>query len=74
MADFGKLLVVLGAVIAAAGVLLMLAGRANLPLGRLPGDILYRGKHATFYFPLATSILLSVVLSLILYGLSRWKR
>ncbi len=40
----------------------MLLGKTNLPLGRLPGDILYRGKNTTFYFPLATSIVVSVVL------------
>jgi hypothetical protein len=42
----------------------MFVGKTNLPLGRLPGDFLYRGKNTTFYFPLATSLLLSVVLSL----------
>jgi len=73
MADVGKMLVVLGIVIAAAGLLFMLLGRTNLPLGRLPGDILYRGKHTTFYFPLATSIVLSVVLSLVLYLISRFR-
>jgi DUF2905 family protein len=73
MADIGKLLVVLGIVIAASGLVFMLLGRTNLPLGRLPGDILYRGKHTTFYFPLATSILLSVVLSLVLYLISRFR-
>jgi hypothetical protein len=74
MTDFGKLLVILGIVLLAAGLLLLFLGRTNLPLGRLPGDILYRGKRTTFYFPLATSILLSVLLSLILYVISRWKR
>jgi len=70
----GKTLVFIGALIAAAGVVLMLLGRTNLPLGRLPGDILYRGKHTTFYFPLATSIVLSIVLSLALYFLGRIRR
>ena len=74
MTDFGKLLVILGIVLLAAGLLLLFLGRTNLPLGRLPGDILYRGKRTTFYFPLATSILLSVLLSLILYVIGRWKR
>jgi H+/Cl- antiporter ClcA len=74
MADFGKLLVVLGILLVVAGLVLLVLGRTNLPLGRLPGDILYRGKHTTFYFPLATSILLSVLLSLILYVISRWRR
>ncbi len=73
MADIGKVLVVFGLMIAAAGLLFMLLGRTNLPLGRLPGDILYRGKNTTFYFPLATSIVLSVVLSLVLYLISRFR-
>lgn len=74
MSDVGKLLIFLGIVLVVAGVVLTLFGRANIPLGRLPGDIVYRGKHSTFYFPLATSILLSVVLSLLLYVISRWRR
>jgi len=49
----------------------MLLSRTGLPLGRLPGDIVYRGKHTTFYFPLATSILLSVVLTLVLYVIGK---
>ena len=57
----------LGLVIVVIGLVLMLLGRTNLPIGRLPGDILYRGKHTTFYFPLATSIVVSVVLSVVLY-------
>jgi hypothetical protein len=71
--DIGKLLVVVGVVVIAAGLVLMLAGRAHIPLGRLPGDIIYRGKNTTFYFPLATSIVVSVVLSLILYFVGRIK-
>ncbi|HXU16657.1 MAG TPA: DUF2905 domain-containing protein [Terriglobales bacterium] len=73
MTDIGKVLLVLGLVVAAAGLVFMLLGKTNLPLGRLPGDILYRGKHTTFYFPLATSILLSVVLSLVLYLIGRFR-
>jgi hypothetical protein len=74
MAEFGKLLVIFGAVLAAAGIILILLGRAHLPIGRLPGDFLYRGKNTTVYFPLATSLILSVVLSLVLYVLSRFRR
>jgi len=74
MTDLGKLLVVVGIVLVVAGAALMLLGRTNLPLGRLPGDIIYRGKNTTFYFPLATSLLVSVVLSVVLYVLTRWKR
>ena len=74
MTDLGKLLVGLGALVVVAGLVLMLLGKTNLPLGRLPGDILYRGKNTAFYFPLATSILLSVLLSLILYLVGRFRR
>lgn len=74
MADFGKLLIFFGCMLVVVGLVLVLLGRTHLPLGRLPGDITYRGKNTTFYFPLATSIILSVVLSLILYVLSRWRR
>ena len=61
----------LGLVIVGIGLVLMLFGRTNLPIGRLPGDILYRGKHTTFYFPLATSMVVSVLLSLVLYLVGR---
>ncbi len=74
MSDLGKLLMVFGAVLVAAGVLLTFAGRMSLPLGRLPGDLVYRGKNTVFYFPLATSILISVVLSLILYLIGHFRR
>ena len=74
MTDFGKLLIVLGGILLALGVVLVLLGRTNLPIARLPGNILYRGKNTTFYFPLATSIVLSVLLSLILYVIGRWRR
>lgn len=74
MADFGKLLVLLGILLAVAGFVLILLGRTGLPLGRLPGDIFYRGKNTTVYFPLATSLLLSVVISLLLYLISRFRR
>ncbi len=67
------MLFVLGLAVAAAGLVFMLLGRTNLPLGRLPGDILYRGKHTTFYFPLATSIVLSVLLTLVLYIVGRFR-
>jgi hypothetical protein len=71
MADLGKLLILFGAIVLVAGIVLVLLARTSIPLGRLPGDIIYRGKHTTFYFPLATSILLSVVLSVVLYLIGR---
>jgi hypothetical protein len=54
--------------------LVVLVGRTHLPIGHLPGDFLYRGKNSTVYFPLATSLLLSVVLSVVLYLISRFRR
>ena len=74
MTELGKILIVLGMVILGVGVLLILFGRMNLPFGRLPGDIVYRGKHTVFYLPLATSILLSVLLTLVLYVVNHWKK
>jgi hypothetical protein len=74
MTDLGKVLVFIGAILVAGGLIVLLLGRSNFPLGRLPGDIVYRGKNATFYFPLATSILVSVVLSVLLYLISRFRR
>ncbi len=74
MNDLGRLLIGLGIVLLVAGGLLLLLGRTGLPLGKLPGDISYRGKNVSVYFPLGTSILLSVVLSLVFYLLSRFRR
>jgi len=74
MVEMGRLLVGLGIALVVIGGIVMLLGRTGLPLGRLPGDIVYRGKNTTFYFPLATCILLSVVLSLVMYLISRLKR
>jgi hypothetical protein len=74
MAEMGRILVVLGIALVVMGGVVMLLGRAGLPLGRLPGDFLYRGKNTTFYFPLATSILISVVLSLLFFLIGRLKR
>lgn len=74
MSDLGRLLVGLGLLVAAIGAVILLLGKTGLPLGRLPGDFTWRGRHTTVYFPLGTSILLSVVLSLIFYILSRFHR
>jgi hypothetical protein len=63
--DLGRLLIAAGVLLAALGVVLMLAGKVPL-LGRLPGDIVYRKGGTTFYFPVVTCLLLSLVLSLVL--------
>jgi hypothetical protein len=74
MAELGRLLLMLGIALVVIGGIVMLLGRTGLPLGRLPGDFLYRGKNTTFYFPLASSILISIVLSIILFLIERMKR
>ncbi len=66
--QLGKFLVIIGVVLVVAGLLLMAGGRFSfLGLGRLPGDIAYRGKNVQFYFPLVTCLLLSAVLTLVLW-------
>lgn len=74
MWELGRVLILAGVALTVIGGVILLLGRSGVPLGRLPGDILYRGKNTTFYFPLATSIVLSVFLSLLLYLVGRFKR
>jgi len=71
MVELGKFLVLVGVVIIILGAVLLFTGKLNLPLGRLPGDFVYRGKNTVFYFPLATSLLLSAILSLIFWLIGR---
>ena len=66
MAPIGKLLIVFGLILAAAGILLLLSDKIPW-LGRLPGDITVKRDNFTFYFPLATCLLISIILSLILW-------
>ena len=65
---------VLGGILLVVGVVLVLMGRSGAPVGRLPGDIVYRGKNTTVYFPIVTSIVLSVVVSIVLYVVGRLGR
>lgn len=60
----GRTLIILGAVLLLAGLILTFGERLPVRIGRLPGDIVIRGKNSVFYFPLATSLLLSVLLTL----------
>jgi Protein of unknown function (DUF2905) len=66
--ELGRALLILGAVCAIVGALLFFGARLPFRLGRLPGDIIYRGEHTTIYFPIVTCLVLSAVLS-ILFGL-----
>jgi hypothetical protein len=74
MSGLGRLLIGLGLLLLIVGAIVMFLGKLGLPLGRLPGDVSYRGKNMSIYFPIGTSILLSIVLSLIFYLLSRFHR
>lgn len=74
MQDLGRLLLVAGLVLCAIGAAVLLFGRVGLPLGRLPGDMNWRGRNWEIHFPLMTSLLLSVVLSFVLYLISRIRK
>ncbi|OMP67565.1 DUF2905 domain-containing protein [Domibacillus epiphyticus] len=68
MTGMGKLLMIIGAVLLVLGFFMQFT-----KLGRLPGDIVIKKENATFYFPIVTSIVASIVLSLIFYVIGKWK-
>ena len=71
----GKFLVMVGLLLVVAGLLLMGGARFSyFGLGRLPGDIAFRGKNVHFYFPIVTCVVLSVVLSVVLWLVSLWTK
>ncbi len=72
MGEIAKSLILIGAVLVLAGLVILVLGKGPLP-GRLPGDILIKRERFTFYFPIATSIILSIVISLILYIINRFR-
>lgn len=67
----GRMLIILGIVLIAAGLLFTLGERLPFRIGRLPGDIVIRGRNTTFYFPIITSILLSLILTLLFWIFGR---
>jgi hypothetical protein len=71
MPELGRTLIFLGIVLAVVGALILGLNRLHLPLGRLPGDFNWRGRGWSVSFPLATSIVVSILLSLLLWVLSR---
>ena len=71
MNDVGKILVAIGLGIAGLGALIWLGGKVGLPLGRLPGDIRIDGEKFKFYFPLTTCLLISLVLTLLMWLLRK---
>jgi hypothetical protein len=74
VSSFGKLLIGAGGLLIVIGLIVLVAGRFNVPLGRLPGDISYRGKNTAVFFPITTCIILSIVLSFILWIVNRFMR
>jgi hypothetical protein len=74
MRELGRTLLVFGGVAVMAGAFLFFGGRLPLRLGRLPGDVVHRGEHSTFYFPVVTCLVLSVGLSLIFWLFSHFRR
>jgi Protein of unknown function (DUF2905) len=74
MSDIGRILILLGLLLLVAGVVVIGLGRLNVPIGRLPGDLSWRGKGWVVSFPLASSILLSVIVSLILWAINHFRR
>ena len=72
--ELGKLLLIAGVVLAAGGALLLLGARLPFRLGRLPGDIVYRGRNTTFYFPIVTCIALSAALTFIFWIVNQFRR
>jgi hypothetical protein len=72
--ELGKGLLILGLVIAGVGAFLLSGARLPFRLGRLPGDISYHGRHTSVYFPIVTCIVLSIVLTVILWIIGAMRR
>jgi hypothetical protein len=69
--SFGRTLIIIGLFVLALGLIVSVGERLSIRLGRLPGDIVIRGKHSLFYFPIVTSLLISVILSAVLWLFGR---
>jgi Protein of unknown function (DUF2905) len=72
--ELGRILLFLGGFLVILGALLFFGTKLPFRLGKLPGDIIQRGEHTTFYFPIMTCLLLSLVLSLIFWVFSHFRR
>lgn len=65
--NVGRLLIITGVALVIVGAIVLVAGKLNLPLGRLPGDLIYRGRNTTVYFPWVTCLVISIVFTLIMW-------
>jgi hypothetical protein len=72
--ELGRMLMYLGVSLALIGAFIFFGGKLPIRLGRLPGDIVHKGEHTTIYFPIMTSILLSIGLSLLFWIFGRFRR
>jgi hypothetical protein len=74
MQSLGRMLVAIGLLILIVGGIILLASRIGLPFGKLPGDVAIRGKHFSFYAPLASCLILSILLSLLMWLVNQFRR
>jgi hypothetical protein len=72
--ELGRMLLMLGGLLFLVGTFFFFGGKLPFRLGRLPGDIVHKGEHTTFYFPIMTSLVLSIGLSLLLWLVGRFRR
>ncbi len=72
--DLGRTLLILGGVLVLVGAFLYFGGKLPFRLGRLPGDIIHRGQHGTFYFPIVTCVVISFVFSLLIWIINQFRR
>jgi hypothetical protein len=72
--ELGRTLLLLGFFVLIVGAFFFFGGRLPFRLGRLPGDIVHKGEHTTFYFPIVTCLVLSIGLSLLFWLISRFRR
>jgi Protein of unknown function (DUF2905) len=72
--ELGRTLLLLGGLLVLIGALLYFGGKLPFRLGRLPGDIVHRGEHSTLYFPIVTCLVLSVLLSILFWLFSQFRR
>ena len=72
--ELGRMLLILGAVLALLGAFFYFGGRLPFRLGHLPGDIVHRGEHSTFYFPIVTCVIVSIALTLLFWLFNQFRR
>jgi len=74
MQQLGRTLLLVGAILIAVGTFLYFGGKLPFRLGRLPGDIVFRGQNSTFHFPLVSCLVISVFITLILWIINQFRR